>query len=123
LDDVEVKRQAQPIFMAQIESVAAVKQAEAIAAVDGVDTLFVGPADLNFDIKANNDTLTFNDALQMVATVAKKNGKQAGILNRDEADVETLHAQGYGVQAIDSDLAILRARYQELVKRFAREGE
>jgi 2-keto-3-deoxy-L-rhamnonate aldolase RhmA len=54
-----------------------------------------------------------------VAEAARAAGKQAGILNRNAQDAAALHAQGYAVQAIDSDLAILRQRYQDLVSRFS----
>jgi 2-dehydro-3-deoxyglucarate aldolase/4-hydroxy-2-oxoheptanedioate aldolase len=58
-----------------------------------------------------------------VAEAARAAGKQAGILNRNAQDAAALHAQGYTVQAIDSDLAILRQRYLELVNRFGLPAE
>ncbi|HRR33063.1 MAG TPA: aldolase/citrate lyase family protein [Kiritimatiellia bacterium] len=109
---------APPLVLAQIESAAAVSHADEIAAVDGIDVLFVGPADLNFDLKATASTLTYTACLQRVAEAARTAGKQAGILNRNAQDTAALHAQGYTVQAIDSDLAILRQRYRDLVQNF-----
>lgn len=41
---------ADPALIAQIETAAAVEQAAAIAAVDGVDALLVGTSDLSFDL-------------------------------------------------------------------------
>ncbi len=41
----------EPFILAQIETLEGVSNARAIAAVEGVSALFVGPADLNFDIK------------------------------------------------------------------------
>lgn len=65
----------------QIESAAGLAQAEAIAAVDGVDALFVGPADLAASLghlgqPAHPDVAT---AIERVARVAAANGKAAGI--------------------------------------------
>jgi 2-dehydro-3-deoxyglucarate aldolase/4-hydroxy-2-oxoheptanedioate aldolase len=108
-----------PLVLAQIESARAVAHAASVAAVDGVDVLFVGPADLNFDLKATAASLTYESCLTAVADAAHAAGKQAGLLNRKEKDVPALLAQGYTVQAVDSDLAILRQRYQDLVARFA----
>ena len=114
---------ADPLVLAQIESAAAVSHADAIAAVEGIDVLFVGPADLSFDLKATEAPLAYTECLRRVAEAARAAGKQAGILNRNAQDAAALHAQGYTVQAIDSDLAILRQRYLELVNRFGLPAE
>jgi len=108
-----------PLILAQIESGEAVGHARDIAAVNGIDALFVGPADLNFDLKAFCSTLSYEACLETVAKAARAGGKQAGILNRNEADIASLTAQGYTVQAVGSDLAILRQHYKDLVARFA----
>ena len=106
-----------PILFAQIETLEAVENAEAIAAVDGVDVLFVGPADLGFDLKARGASVTLDDCLPKVAAAAKAAGKFAGILTRDDADVQKRLALGYTHQAVDSDLGILRRRWKELTDR------
>ena len=92
-----------PLLYAQIETAEAVENVDAIAAVEGVDVLFVGPADLAFD-----------DCLARVAAAAKTAGKAAGILTRDDAQVADRLALGYTHQAVDSELGILRRRYAEL---------
>ena len=104
-----------PILFAQVETAEAVENADAIAAVEGVDVLFVGPADLQFDLKARHSSLVFEDCLARVAAAAKAAGKAAGILTRDDAQVAPRLAMGYTHQAVDSDLGILRRRYAELV--------
>ena len=102
---------------------AAVSHADAIAAVEGIDVLFVGPVDLSFDLKATEAPLAYTECLRRVAEAARAAGKQAGILNRNAQDAAALHAQGYTVQAIDSDLAILRQHYLELVNRCSQPAE
>jgi 2-dehydro-3-deoxyglucarate aldolase/4-hydroxy-2-oxoheptanedioate aldolase len=109
----------QPLILAQIESGEAVSNVRSIAAIDGIDVLFVGPADLSFDLKASGSARTYETCLSAVAEAAAENGKQAGILNRNEEDTDALKTQGYTVQALDSDLAILRQRYQALSARFS----
>jgi len=107
----------QPLVFAQIESETAVNNVGGIAAVDGVDVLFVGPADLVFDLKASVSTRPYETCLADVASAAQASGKQAGILCRNESNVPSLTAQGFTVQAVDSDTAILRQRYLDLVSR------
>ena len=106
-----------PILFAQIETEEAVDNVEKIAAVDGVDVLFVGPADLGFDLKARGSTRTLDDCLPVVASAALAAGKSAGILTRDDAEIEKRLALGYTHQAVDSDLGILRRRWQQLTER------
>ena len=98
-----------------MEAVANVRE---IAAVDGIDVLFVGPADLAFDLKATGSSLTYDACLCAVADAARGSSKQTGILNRNENDVDALTAKGFTFQAVDSDIAIIRQRYLDLVMRF-----
>ena len=103
-----------PLLFAQIETLEAVDNVEAIAAVEGVDVLFVGPADLGFDLKARGSSLTLDDCLPKVAAAARAHGKAAGILTRDDAQIAARLALGYTHQAVDSDLGILRRRWAAL---------
>ena len=105
-----------PLLFAQIETLEAVENVEAIAAVEGVDVLFVGPADLGFDLKARGSSLTLDDCLPKVAAAAKSAGKAAGILTRDDAQIAVRLALGYTHQAVDSDLGILRRRWAALAE-------
>ena len=103
-----------PMLFAQIETLEAVENAAEIAAVDGVDVLFVGPADLGFDLKARGSEKALDDLLPIVAEAALKAGKKAGILTRDDSEIARRLALGYTHQAVDSDLGILRRRWQQL---------
>lgn len=106
-----------PLFMAQIENIEGVARAAEIAAIDGVDTLFVGPADLQFDLQARPALArrSFQECVASVATAAASTGKASGILLRDPATIAPHQALGFTHIAIDSDLSILRAGYQRLV--------
>lgn len=107
-----------PIFFAQIETIEAVERVEEIAAVDGVDVLFVGPADLQFDLRARPGlaTRTYEECLERVARAAAGAGKRCGILVRDRSDLPRLRALGFSHLAIESDLGILRAGFQRIVQ-------
>ncbi len=108
-----------PVLFAQIETLQGIHCVEEIAAVDGVDVLFVGPADLAFDISVRRhaDTSVYERCLEKVATAARAAGKQAGILVRAIEDIPELRTQGFTHFAVDSDLGIIRNRYQHLLKR------
>ncbi len=71
-----------PLFFAQIESLAGIEHVDAIAAVEGVDVLFVGPADLTHDLSAHahGHAPPFADCLARVVTAARAAGKHPGIL-------------------------------------------
>ena len=107
-----------PLIVAQIETIEGVGNACAIAAVDGVDVLFVGPADLNFDLSARPGQCAddYAGCLSRVAAAAAEQGKQCGILLRNKADMEALQQLGFTLMAVDSDLGILRNQYQQILK-------
>ena len=106
-----------PVVMAQIETVEGVSHAADIARVDGVDVLFIGPADLQHDLKhrAASAPGDYEHCLSHVVTAAQEAGKQTGILIRDLADLTHHRDWGFTHIAVDSDLAILRKSYLHTV--------
>jgi 2-dehydro-3-deoxyglucarate aldolase/4-hydroxy-2-oxoheptanedioate aldolase len=108
-----------PLIMAQIETIEAVENASKIARVDGVDVLFVGPADLNLDLNTRPKLAKRDYAACLKrVTAAAKAGKSCGILTRDAGELPALRRQGFDWLAVDSDLAILRNGYRKLVEGF-----
>jgi len=75
------------VGIVQIESPSAVGEADAIAAIDGVDVLFVGPADLSHSLGVPGQfaNQTYIDALDAVVAACRRYGKAAGILLYDAA--------------------------------------
>jgi len=108
-----------PIIMVQIESVAAAYNAVDIAAVKGLDVLFVGPADLRHEIEhsTNEGRASYEACLNRVLAAARSAGREAGILVRDLADLQAHADLGFTRIAVDSDLSILRKAYQTLLSR------
>lgn len=106
-----------PLIFVQIENIEGVENAREIARVDGIDVLFVGPADLRFDLEARpaKATRDYDACLREVAAAASAAGRQSGILIRDLGEIAGLRDLGFTKLAIDSDLGILRAAYQRLV--------
>lgn len=76
------------IGIVQIETIEVLSHVEQIAALDGIDVLFIGPADLSMalGIFGQFDHPLFLDALHKTIAAAKKAGKATGILifNPDE---------------------------------------
>jgi 2-dehydro-3-deoxyglucarate aldolase/4-hydroxy-2-oxoheptanedioate aldolase len=95
----------------QIESPSAVEQVEQIAAIDGVDVLFVGPQDLSFNLGVPFDlgSPTYLAALQRVRGAAERHGKACGLLVGDGATAAARHAEGWRFVAVGSDATLLAA--------------
>jgi 4-hydroxy-2-oxoheptanedioate aldolase len=95
----------------QIESASAVEQVEDIAAIDGVDVLFVGPQDLshNLGVPFELDSPTYLAALRRVRRAAERHGKTCGLLVGDGAAGAACHAEGWRFVAIGSDASLLAA--------------
>jgi 2-keto-3-deoxy-L-rhamnonate aldolase RhmA len=108
-----------PVLMAQIETLAAVWESPEIARVDGIDVLFVGPADLQNDLRHTHASAPpdFEECLRHVATAAGNAGKAAGLLLRDESELPQRLEQGFSQLAVQSDLAILREAFVGIRRR------
>ena len=92
------------LVIVQIETAEAVEAAESMAALEGVDVLFVGPMDLSVNLGCpGNFTLPhFIAALKRVIAACEKHGKSAGILSRPEL-VAQHKALGFRFLALGSD--------------------
>jgi 4-hydroxy-2-oxoheptanedioate aldolase len=93
----------------QIESGRAVENAATIAAIDGVDVLFVGPADLShaLGVPGRFDEPIYTESLVAVSQAAAAAGKAAGILLRQAADSPRYLELGYRFLGIGSDGAFV----------------
>lgn len=106
-----------PVFFAQIETIEAVENARAIAAVDGVDVLFIGPMDLQLHIESYPERATRDYAacLREVADAAASAGKACGLLLRRTDDTAALQTLGFTHLAIETDITVLREGYRQLL--------
>ncbi len=97
------------LVIIQIERREALDSVEEIAAVEGVDVLFVGPLDLSVSmaIPQQVDEPVFNEALERVAAAAKAHGKAAGILVMDAMQLAKVKGMGYSFIAMGADAGIL----------------
>ncbi len=111
---------AQICVMVQIESLKGVDAAAAIAAVDGVDGLFIGPSDLAAGLGhlGNANHPDVQAAMTQVFDAAMAAGKAIGILAPVEADARRYMAMGATFVAVGSDLGVFRAGTQALRDRY-----
>jgi 2-dehydro-3-deoxyglucarate aldolase len=115
---------AQISVMLQIESRTGLDAAAEIAAVEGVDGIFVGPSDLAaaFGHLGNPNHPSVQAAIAAVFDATKSAGKPIGILASVEADARRYLAMGATFVAVGSDLGVFRSATQQLRDRFARSG-
>jgi 4-hydroxy-2-oxoheptanedioate aldolase len=106
--------------LVQVETREALKQIEAIASVDGVDGVFIGPNDLSasFGHIGNWGHPEVQDAIEDAAKKIKKAGKAAGILTPNEEEAKKFIQWGYTFVAVGADLGLLSKNADALAKRF-----
>ncbi len=107
-------------LLVQVESVAALTQLEAIAAVDGVDGIFIGPADLSASMGFLGQPThpQVRAAIDAAITAIARAGKAPGILCADEALARHYMALGAQFVAVGVDSVLLAQATRALAARF-----
>ena len=106
--------------LVQIETRQAADALESIAAVDGVDGVFIGPSDLAAALGhlGQSHHPEVRSTIESLCTRAKSAGTPIGILATVEADAEAFFAMGFTFIAVASDLGLLRTGTDAVVTRF-----
>ncbi|RAK99981.1 Phosphoenolpyruvate/pyruvate domain-containing protein [Aspergillus ibericus CBS 121593] len=101
------------LLAVQIETQAALEAADAIAAVDGLDLLFVGPFDLGNSIghPVMNGVIdaALEEAIATVLRAAQAAGKKAGIYCGDGAQAKHYVDMGFDLVNVLTDVGALSA--------------
>ncbi len=102
---------ARTFVIALIETDVGLKNVEAIAAVDGVDCLWLGHFDMtNFlGIPAQFDHPKFVKGVERILAAARKHGKSAGIMAADEQWARDYYAKGFRAIAYGVDTGIMQS--------------
>jgi 2-keto-3-deoxy-L-rhamnonate aldolase RhmA len=105
----------------QIETADIVPHIDKIAALPGVDLLFVGPADLSVSLGVPGEFLHPKcvDVLERVSAACKKHGKWWGTLSRDVEHARHCRALGCQLFSIFGDLDCIGAGLKSIGERFA----
>jgi 4-hydroxy-2-oxoheptanedioate aldolase len=107
-------------LLVQVETQAALDSIEAICAVDGVDGVFVGPADLHASMGYVGEIANpkvkpiIDDALRRI----RKSGKAPGILTPSEEDARRWLECGALFVAVGADVGILARGAEALAAKF-----
>jgi 4-hydroxy-2-oxoheptanedioate aldolase len=110
--------------LVQIESRLGLQNLERIAAVEGVDGIFIGPGDLSAalghvgDLKHPEVQATVDDTIRRIVAT----GKPAGILTGDEALARHYVELGCLFTAVGSDIGLLARNAEQLAARFKAAG-
>lgn len=102
---------ARTLVIAMIETAKGLDNVEAIAAVPGVDVLWLGHFDLtNFlGIPGQFSHPRFKEAVRRIAAAAQSNGKAAGYMAADEALGREFLGHGFRMIATGTDQGMLQA--------------
>lgn len=97
--------QKEIVGIVQIETLGAIDQLDEIAALEGIDVLFIGPSDLSMamDIFGQFDHPRFVDAIERTIRAAQLSGKAVGILLPDLNYYKVYYDMGVRIFACGSD--------------------
>lgn len=103
----------------QVESPEALEHLDEIAAVDGVDVLFIGPADLTMSmgIFGQFDHPLFIDAVKATVAAAEKAGKATGILLFNPEDLTKYRTLGIRMIACGADATFVAEGSRSMASR------
>ena len=111
---------AQICLLIQVESVAAMASLDDILAVDGIDGVFIGPADLSTDMGFDGDAEApevreaIGDGLARIAAA----GKAPGILGMNDVAIRRYLDQGARFVAVGADVLMLADAARKLAARW-----
>ncbi|HWK43133.1 MAG TPA: HpcH/HpaI aldolase/citrate lyase family protein [Stellaceae bacterium] len=106
--------------LVQVETRAALDVLPAVAAVPGVDGIFIGPSDLAASLGhlGNHKHPEVQDAIGHALAACKRAGKPAGYLTPDEAEARKWLDAGFTFVAVGSDNGVLAKNVDALRQRF-----
>lgn len=106
----------------QIETLEALEEVEAIATVDGVDLLFLGPADMSQSLGVTGDFLHAKclAAIDRIAAACRKAGKPWGVLPPSPEYAAMCVEKGCRMLSIAADTRIITAGIESIKKSYAK---
>jgi 4-hydroxy-2-oxoheptanedioate aldolase len=106
--------------LVQVETGQAMRELEAIAKVDGVDGVFIGPSDLAASLGhlGNPQHPDVQKVIEDAGRRLKAIGKPAGILTGNEDEARRYMDWGYLFVAVGADVGLLARNADALAKKF-----
>jgi 4-hydroxy-2-oxoheptanedioate aldolase len=104
----------------QIETAAAVENVDAIAAIDGVDHLFLGPSDLSQDLGVTGQFLHPKcvDAIEKISAACKKHGKSWGAVTMTPDHCDVLVKHGCQLISMTNDVRLINVGIKAVKQTF-----
>lgn len=114
------KANAETFVLIQIETLSSVDQCDAIAAIDGVDALFIGPADLSQSLGVTGQF--FHEkclaAIDRVAAACRNHGKHLAAVAFNPEHAAMLHEKGCRLLSPGNDVRVVQAGLQAIKRDF-----
>jgi 4-hydroxy-2-oxoheptanedioate aldolase len=106
--------------LVQVETGQAMRELEAIAKVEGVDGVFIGPSDLAASLGhlGNPQHPEVQKAIEDCARRLKALGRPAGILTGNEEEIRRYIGWDYLFVAVGADVGLLRGAADAVAKKF-----
>jgi 4-hydroxy-2-oxoheptanedioate aldolase len=120
VEDYATRAEEELCLIVQVETKVALDQLEEIAAVEGVDGVFIGPSDLSASMGYPGQTghPAVVEAIEQAIARLKAVGMPAGILTLNEAFAQRCIDLGTTFTAVGVDLALLSDATRALRSRF-----
>jgi len=121
IDEYVAEANRQTFVVIQIESQQALREAEAIAAVEGVDVLMLGPADFSIlsGIPGQFDHPLVQEAKHAIARAAAKAGKSWGCPSGSVHETRELLAAGARFICHQADIVMVKNGLEQIRRDFA----
>lgn len=107
------------LAIAMIETAEGLANVDAIAAVEGVDALYIGPADLSLALgreqRVDQTDPVMVEALDTVLLAARRHGKVAGLHTGSPAYAQQMIKKGFQLVTVQTDAAFLETEARRVV--------
>lgn len=116
------KSRDQILGVVQIETIEVLSHLDEVAAIEGVDVLFIGPADLSMElgIFGQFDHPLFVETLNKIVDAAKRANKAAGILFFNPDDYQRYHNLGIRFLACGADATFVAEGARTMAGKMAK---
>ena len=106
------------MVVAVIENTTALSHIDEIAAVPGIDVLFIGTSDLSFSLglRGKQDHPRLEEAIATIVAAGKRNGKFLGRPGLRPDEIKRFQKQGFQFFMAGTDLDFMAAGAAQLLK-------
>lgn len=106
------------LVVAVVENTTALSKIDEIAAVPGIDVLFIGTSDLSFSLglRGKQDHARLEKAIARIVAAGKRNGKFLGRPGRSPEEIKRFQKQGFQFFMAGTEIDFMAAGAAQLLK-------